>query len=165
MQKLIRHELVEIVVPKLSTLTKYQIPDLPNLRNVHLFGLQVYSKSDSTKGIQTGNNLIDVQPLLRTAFFTFVNYGGKEFLKQAPAHLFHTTFNQNIGGGDPVLNQMEWNYKNFVGQKVNFPKSYVEFTTAPASAIEDLTLMFSIYYSLPVAEEKQESGFSFGKRC
>ena len=165
MQKIIRHELVEITIPAGSTATKYLIPDLPNLRNVHIFGLQVYTKSDTTTGIQTQLPLTDVQPTLRTAFFTLVNYGGKEFLKQAPAHIFHSSFNQNIGGGDPVLNQFEWNSKNFVGQRVNYPKSYIEFSTPPAIAGVSQCFMFSVYYSLPIADEKKESGYSFGKRA
>jgi len=167
-QKLIRHELVEILIPKGSSLTKYVIPDLPNLRNVHLFGLEVYSKECIEKGIQTGNNLLKLVPVLQQSYITLVNYGGKEFLKQAPSTMFKTIFNQDISGAVPpgnTINQFEWNVKNFVGQKVNYPKSYIEFTTSPSSLTEDLVYMFSIFYSLPVAEEKKESGYGFGKAC
>jgi len=168
MQKIIRHELVEIPIPAGSTLTRFLIPDLPNLRNVHIFGLQVYfgntlDAAGTTqaafipKGIQTQNNLVTWN-VVQTAFMTLVNYGGKEFLKQAPAPIF-TTNNQLI-----LTQTNELNFKNFVGQKVNYPKSYIEFTAPPAIVGVPTTFMFSVYYSLPIAEEKKESGFSFSKR-
>ena len=167
-QKIIRHELVEVTIPKLSTLTRFVIPDLPNLRNVHLFGLQVYDKTLVNKGVQTQLNLLGMDAVLKNSFLTLVNYGGKEFLKQSPSILYRTTFHQDIGGGGvpptDTINTFEWNHKAFVGQKVSWPKSYLEFTTAPASLTEDLVYMFSVYYSLPIAEEKAESGYSFSKQ-
>lgn len=166
MQKVIRHELVEIAVPKGSTLTKYQIPDLPNLRNVHIFGLQFFGKVDITKGIQTGFDVLPYEKILRTGFITLVNYGGKEFLKQSPCVEWHTTYTQDNAGAPPLpaLVELEWNAKGLVGQKVNFPKSYIEFSGAPSDPAIDQCILFSVFYSLPVAEEKQESGYSFGKR-
>lgn len=163
-QKIIRHELVEIVIPKGSTLTRYVIPDLPNLRNVHIFGLQVYDNHTVAKGIQTQLDVLPINTVLRNSFITLVNYGGKEFLKQAPATMFQTIFSQDIGGAPPTLNQLEWNTKNFVGQKVNYPKSYIEFSTAPSDPAKDQCYMFSVFYSLPIAEEKKESGYSFSKK-
>ena len=166
MQKIIRHELVEIVIPAGTTNTKFLIPDLPNLRNVHIFGLQVYTKADTTTGIQTQYPLTDVDPTLKTAFLTLVNYGGKEFLKQAPAHIFHSTYNQSTGVLPPLphTNLLEWNSKNFVGQRVNYPKSYIEFSTTPGIVGVNQCFMFSVYYSLPIADEKKESGYSFSKK-
>ena len=170
--KIIRHELVEIPVKAGTTLTKFQIPDLPNLRNVHLFGIEVYYGNDRVVpplingsvpiGIQTLLPVIDL-PTVQKGFITLVNYGGKEFLKQAPLLQYQTIFSEQPAG---AIAPMEWNTKNFVGQKVNYPKSYIEFTSSPGAGIlVDTCIMFSVFYALPEAEEKAESGFSFGKRA
>jgi len=171
-KKLIRHELVEITIPAGSTLTRFQFPDIPNLRNSHLWALQVYygpidnvTPPDPavnqliTKGIQTGLNVIS-NVKLRSCFITFVNYGGKEFLKQAPALNFQTQF---AGPTGPIV-PMEWDTKTFVGQKVSYPKSYLEFNAPPAQPTESTVFMCSILYSLPFAEEKKESGYAFSKQ-
>jgi hypothetical protein len=163
-KKIIRHELVEVVIPSGSTATRFVIPDLPNLRNVHIFGLQAYSNNNVPKGIQTQNAVI-TPAVLETAFLTLVNYGGKEFLKQAPAVMFQTLYKQtNIAGGQEIPTY-ETDVKAFVGQRVNYPKSFVEFSAPPAIAGVTTTFMFSVFYALPAAEEKKESGFSFSKRA
>ena len=89
-QRIIRHELVNILIPTGSTQTRFLIPDLPNLRNVHLFGLQVYTTEQVTRDINTQNLVLGHNAVLHNSFITFVNYGGKEFLKQAPSIMFNT---------------------------------------------------------------------------
>jgi hypothetical protein len=155
-KKIIRHELVSINIPKGSSLTRFNVPDLPNLRNVHLFGVQVYYDKILTKDIISGNPVVDTTTVLLNSFITFVNYGGKEFLKQAPAEIFNTMVSAS--------GQSEWDSKSFVGQKVNYPKSFVEFTSPPANPGFDTAYVFSVYYSLPIEEEKRESGYSFGNK-
>lgn len=154
-KRIIRHEFVEIVVPKGSTQTRFQFPDIPNLRNSHLFGLQTYNVNEVPKSILSGNA---INANAQNAYVTFVNYGGKEFLKQAPAVIFDTLINTK----DDTF--AEQDFKAFVGQKVSYPKSYVEFVTPPADNAADTSLIFSIYYSLPEKEERAESGYSFGKQ-
>jgi hypothetical protein len=159
-QRIIRHELVSVLIPANSTQTRFLIPDLPNLRNVHLFGLQVYTNTQVTKDIQTQNGVLAVNAVLHTSFITFVNYGGKEFLKQAPSIMFSTS----VANLNTSTNWFENNSKSFVGQKVNYPKSYIEFTAPPATALDTVFLM-SVFYSLPETEERKESGFSFSKKA
>lgn len=157
-KKVVRHELVSINIPANSTLTRFNIPDLPNLRNVHTFGIQVYTDEIVSKDIISQNPIVNSTAVLRTSFFTLVNYGGKEFLKQAPAPIFQTIV-QNITGD--TKNEYEQDFKGLVGQRVNYPKSFIEFTAPPALTF-DTAYVFSVYYTLPIEEEKRESGFSFG---
>ena len=159
MRKLIRHEMVSITIPANSTLTRYNIPDLPNLRNVHILGLQVYTIDEIQKDIISQNPVCSHTVVLHQSFLTLVNYGGKEFLKQAPCILFNTS-NANL---NTSTNWFESNPLGFVGQKTNYPKSFIEFTTAPATAV-DTAFIFSVFYSLPVEEEKRESGYSFNNK-
>jgi hypothetical protein len=155
----IRHELVEIIIPSGSTLTRFQFPDIPNLRNSHLWGLQVYTRSQVTTSVISGNTLPTQTQVQHNSFITLVNYGGKEFSKQVPAVIYNTlSFDDSTS-----TNVFNYNPNNFVGQKVNWPKSYLEFTTAPGG-VTALSYLLSVYYSLPEAEEVRDSGFSFGKR-
>lgn len=159
MQKIIRHELVEILIPAGSTLTRFQFPDIPNLRNSHIWGFQVYTRDEVTNSIISGASVCTHAVVLHQSFITLVNYGGKEFMKQIPAINFNTiSFDLNTS-----TNAFDTNNKGLIGQKVNYPKSYVEFSTAPAGG-STTSYLTSVYYSLPMAEEEKESGFSFGKR-
>jgi len=159
MQKIIRHELVEILIPAGSTLTRFQFPDIPNLRNSHIWGFQVYTRDEVTNSIISGASVCTHLVVLHQSFITLVNYGGKEFMKQIPAINFNTiSFDLNTS-----TNAFDTNNKGLIGQKVNYPKSYVEFSTAPAGG-STTSYLVSVYYSLPMAEEEKESGFSFGKR-
>jgi hypothetical protein len=158
-KQIIRHELVEIVIPSGSTLTRFQFPDIPNLRNSMIWGLQVYTVDQVFQSPLSQNALLSHTNVLHRSFVTLVNYGGKEFLKQAPSIIFNTiNFNLNVS-----TNAFETDIKSFVGQKVNYPKSYIEFTASP-SGLANLSYLVSVYYSLPIEEEKKESGYSFGQR-
>ena len=157
-KKIVRHEMVSILIPANSTLTRFNIPDLPNLRNVHTFGLQVYTDQQLKLDVISQNPVLNSVAVLRDSFITLVNYGGKEFLKQAPSTIFQTI----VGNGVLDKNEYEQDFKGLIGQRVNYPKSFVEFTNPPATAA-DTAFIFSVYYTLPIEEEKRESGFSFGK--
>jgi hypothetical protein len=162
MRKIIRHELVTVNIPANSTLTRFNMPDLPNLRNVHLLGLQVYTVDEVAVDIISRNPVCSHTVVLHQSYLTLVNYGGKEFLKQSPA-ITYNTINQALGTGLTATNWNEQDIKSFIGQKVNYPKSFIEFTTPPALAV-DTAYIFSVYYSLPIEEEKKESGFSFNAK-
>jgi hypothetical protein len=158
-KQIIRHELVEITIPSGSTLTRYQFPDIPNLRNSMIWGLEVYTVDEISNSPISQQALLPHNRVLHQSFITLVNYGGKEFLKQAPSIIFNTiSFNLQTS-----TNAYETDIKSFVGQKVNYPKSYIEFITTP-SGVTNLSYLVSVYYSLPIEEEKKESGYSFGKR-
>lgn len=158
-KQIIRHELVEITIPANSTLTRYQFPDIPNLRNSMIWGMQVYTVDEISNSPISQQALLSHTNVLHRSFITLVNYGGKEFLKQAPSILFNTiTFNLQTS-----TNALETDIKSFVGQKVNYPKSFIEFISSP-SGIANLSYLVSVYYSLPIEEEKKESGYSFGQR-
>lgn len=159
-QKIIRHEWVEIVVPANSTLTRFNFPDLPNLRNVLLLGVKVYTINMLPISINNQLPILSHANVLEKSYITLVNYGGKEFLKQAPAQMFNTTsFNLNAS-----TNFYETYPKDFCGQRVNWPKSYVQTTGSVSTAGTETTYAFSIYYSLPLAQEKQEDSYSFANK-
>lgn len=162
-KKIIRHELVSVNIPANSTLTRFVIPDLANLREVLTFGIQVYTNQQITKDIISQNIVVDQNLVLKNSFITFVNYGGKEFLKQAPSVLFNTLNYQSEINIADVGQFQDQDFKSLVGQRINFPKSFIEFTTPPAVDV-DTAFIFSVYYSLPLLQEKRDSGFSFSHK-
>jgi hypothetical protein len=160
-QKIIRHELVSITIPAGSTQTRFVMPDLPNLREVLTFGIQTYTNEQITTDIISQLPVLPHTAVLHNSYITMVNYGGKEFLKQAPSIMFNTI--QQANGTLTGTNWNEMNFKSLIGQKISFPKSYVQFTAPPANVF-DQAFIFSIYYSLPLLQEKRDSGYSFSKQ-
>jgi hypothetical protein len=159
-KRIIRHELVSVAIPANSTLSRFNIPDLPNLRNVHTFGIQVYTNEIVKTDIISQNSVVNPVSVLNQSFITLVNYGGKEFLKQAPATIFQTiVLNRDVEN----KSQYEQDFKQLIGQKINYPKSFIEFSAPPATTV-DTAYIFSVYYSLPMDEEKRDSGYSFGNK-
>ena len=158
-KKIIRHELVSVAIPAGSTQTRFVLPDLPNLRNVLTFGIQVYTVNQVARDIISGEAVLDHTAVLHNSFLTFVNYGGKEFLKQAPSIMFNTINNNATAS----TNWNEQDFKSLIGQRINFPKSMIEFTTPPATGVNTVFLM-SVFYSLPILEEQKDSGYSFGTK-
>ena len=145
-KKIVRHELVSILIPANSTLTRFNIPDLPNLRNVHTFGIQVYTIEQVNNDVISQNIVCDAPTVLNKSYITLVNYGGKEFLKQAPATIFQTIVDNKFNDSK---NQYEQDFKGLIGQRVNYPKSFVEFTAPPHRyLIRHIYLVFIIHYLL-----------------
>ena len=100
--------------------------------------------------------LLDSTNVLLKSYITLVNYGGKEFLKQAPLQIFNSTsFDLNTS-----TNLYETYAKDFAGQRVNWPKSYIQLTTA-AGIVTDQTYALSVFYSMPPAIENAEDNYSF----
>tara|TARA_R110000868_G_scaffold40695_2_gene140128 strand:- start:2337 stop:2825 length:489 start_codon:yes stop_codon:yes gene_type:complete len=158
-QKIIRHEWVELPVVAGSTLTRFNFPDLPNLRNVLLFGIKCYTTDMLNASINNQLPLLSHTNILQKSYITLVNYGGKEFLKQAPLQMFNTnSFNLQTS-----TNFFETYAKDFAGQRVNWPKSYIQLTSV-AGNVTDQTYALSVFYSMPLAQERSEDNFSFANK-
>jgi hypothetical protein len=156
MSKIVRHEWVEIIVPANSTLTRFNFPDLPNLRNVHLMNLKVYTVDQVAVSINNQLPVVSHTNVLHKMYVTLVNYGGKEFLHQAPAIQFNT-LSANLNTSTNWFNN---DTLDFTMQKVNYPKSYIQLTS-PVGNTVDQTFVFSVFYTLPKAQEIADQGFNF----
>jgi hypothetical protein len=147
MKRVIKHELVEVLIPADSTATRFLLPDLQNLRNTNLFGVQMYYDKIVPVSILSGRAVIN-KAVFQKSFLTLENYGGRQFLKQSPISLFQTIEN-NLADTAPAGNDssiQEKDFKNFVGQKTNYPKSYIDLVT-PSGSEKDEVFLFSIYYT------------------
>jgi hypothetical protein len=145
-----KHELVEVVVPALSTATRFYLPDLQNLRNVKLDAIEVYAKEDVlfTPTQNPVSSLVDMS----ASFLTLQSYNGKEFLHQSPFLSHH--YMQNLLGGAFVLDLFQ---KNFVGQRVNYPKSYIEFFHGGVPVPAQFSFLISVYYRDMTQEEMNQA--------
>jgi hypothetical protein len=148
MKRVVKHELIEVIVPAGSTATRFQLPDAQNLRNVQTWGIQVYYDKIVPNSIVSGFPLIDKTTFLYS-FLTLQNYAGREFDKQSPLSKYQTIENDLStvpGGADASIQEKD--FKNFVGQKINFPKSWID-TVFPIGKdlTEPLVFLISVYYT------------------
>ena len=100
---------------------------MPNLRGTQTWGIQLYTVEQIPNAPLSGNALVSAA-VLKTGFVTLVDDKGAELLKQMPLALFNTLkFDLNTS-----TNIYETNAKGLTGKKINWTKSYIRFTAAPA---------------------------------
>lgn len=147
MKRVVKHELIEVIVPAGSTATRFPLPDAQNLRNVQTWAIQVYYDKIVPNSIISGFPLID-KTSFQYSFLTLQNYAGREFDKQSPLSKYQTIENDLSTIQESISSIQEKDFKNFVGQKINFPKSWIDVVfpigkdlTAP------LVFLISVYYT------------------
>lgn len=148
MKRVVKHELIEVIVPEGSTATRFQLPDAQNLRNVQTWGIQIYYDLLVPFSIISGSRTITKADSLQS-FITFENYAGRQFDKQSPINKYQTIeHNMTEVAGIPSTIQ-EKDFKCFVGQKINFPKSYIDTVTPIANIVGlgNKVFLISIYYT------------------
>lgn len=149
----IKSQLIEIKIPKNTVATvkaKIQFPDEQNLRNSHLMRIETFHFADFPTSIVTKTKVIDAD-VLKSIFITLQDYSGYNFALQDPAITFHT--NGTISERQTSV---------FAGQKMNYPKSYIEIAdVSKLSTTEDQVLPIRIFYRLFDAVEKEMRKASF----
>lgn len=141
MKKIIKHELVEVQIPAGTTLTRFMFPDIANLRNTKILGLQIYENAQIPFSILS-QKAVSTPAINNLAYVSFANYGGKYFLNKAPARMF-----QSFAVNSASNTAYETDTKSFTMQMVNYPQSYVEVAQSVALlALVDTVFLFSVYY-------------------
>jgi len=149
-----KHELFEIVIPANSTATRFQFPDNQNLRNTKLKGLQIYTDSEVKESVLS-SSLIISPSVLGFCYVTLQTYDGREVIKQIPI------INLSSNGGFGVANLTNLGFAQFRNLKINWAKSYIEFTTPQSDPVDDLSVLFSAYYEdLTPAERNAQNTFN-----
>lgn len=145
---IVRHEWVEILISANNATTRIYFPDIANIRNAHLRSIELYTTDNFAVGVQNIPPLTLAQ--MQTSWLTLQSYDGKEFVHQRPAQNFFAF------GAAP-----NFNYRDFVGQRVNWPKSYFDFVPQLAAIVNDRVIPVSIYYNYADKEEKESKVFMF----
>jgi hypothetical protein len=128
-----KFELVEVIVPAGVTATRFNFPDLPKLRYTSLLAMESYFVDDIT-ATPTGNTPI-TSAVAQTGFL--VLYADeRQDLYRIPLITLHRTQNT---ANDPFVRSLF----EFVGQKITWDKSYIEFATAPTGQV---SIPFGVYY-------------------
>jgi hypothetical protein len=146
MKRVVKHELIEIIVPAGSTATRFQLPDAQNLRNVQTWGVQFYYNAIVPASIISGLPTITKADSL-ISFLTMENYAGRQFDKQSPINKYQTIENNLSTSALADCSIQEKDFKSYVGQKINFPKSYIDTITPIADSVNNKVFLISIYYT------------------
>lgn len=144
-----KHELFEVIIPADSTATRFQFPDVQNLRNTKLKGLQIYTDSEVKQSLLS-NTYVITPSVLGYCYVTLQTYDGREVIKQLPI------FNLSTNTGFGVANLSNLGFAQFRNLRINYPKSYIEFSTPQADPAKNLSVLFSAYYEDMTADEKAQ---------
>lgn len=161
LRKLIKSESQPIILP-IGTAGGQQIyfPDNQYIRNKKLMGLTLTINGQNLFGLapQTyvdGTELIDLV-YANQIYITLESYSGVQFIRKKPLMQFVNVQYQGVG----VINSPE-----FIGQKVNWPKSYIEIANGTAAIAKKLCVLFDVEFTELNAETiRQQLAPTFGEK-
>jgi hypothetical protein len=152
---IIKHEFVEIQIPANTTQTRLYFPELPNLRNVHLLNIEV--TYDGYIPFTPSNIQVINRALFQNTFLTLVDYTGKEFTHQIPLqYLNYMQQSANNFFTETLI-------KQFCGQRVNWTKSYIEFSSNTNVGNRLEACIFSVYYADTKTNEQKSKAANFNR--
>jgi hypothetical protein len=127
-------EYVEVQIPTGSTKQTVYFPDLPNLRNKPIFGIEAYSSIE--QGTTTAGNTVQTKADLINASVTLYFDGG-EFIVVPVLSI------RRIDNG---TNQAYYqDIPNLAGQNIVWTKSYVSMNATVAN-FAGKSFLFNVYY-------------------
>lgn len=165
-KRLIKSELIEINVPAAWNKGRIQLPDNQNIRDSYIWHIQAFNNIDMPISIIDRKSVIS-NALFKSTFLTLQAYNGDNFEWQSPLIDLRTTFNmKNAALADGTNLTTEMDPQNYIGQRVNWPNSYVEFADLTLiDGASDRVIPLEIYYSDLSAEVRAaDKRASFKKR-
>lgn len=135
MVRIERFEAVEIAVPNGSTLTRFYFPDLPNLRNAKVTGIQVYTAGTITATPLTGSTPVTTADLKKSSLTLYE--GDLQLVYNIPMLNFNNIVNS---AADPYTFELP----AVNGMTISWVKSYVNLPTALATT--NVAYSFGVYY-------------------
>jgi hypothetical protein len=135
MLRIERFEAVEIAVPSGSTLTRFYFPDLPNLRNAKITGIQIYTAGTITATPLTGSTPVTTADL-KKSFLTLYE-GDLQLVYNVPMLTMNNMVNS---AADPYTFELP----TINGITISWVKSYVSLPTALSTT--SVAYSFGVYY-------------------
>lgn len=133
--KIRRAEYIEVPIGATNTKQQVYFPDLPNLRNARVYGIEAYS-SDTQNPTMSGATSQDRAQLLEATLSLY--FSGGDFIQVPLLSIYRgnsTTFRAEI----PEL----------AGQTIVWAKSYVYLNDAAGIAnYQSKSFVFNVYYTL-----------------
>jgi len=145
MNKITKYEFIECVIAASSTATRFYFNDQPQLRFVSLNQLEVYNINTVTASILSNNGNIS-NTVMATGFLVLY-YDDKESVNRIPLNLLNPV-SSNVSPATLGAQSAPsvFGVKTFNGQQVQWSKSYVQFTAAPATG-SNTSVLVGVYYS------------------
>jgi hypothetical protein len=132
-----RFEAVEVAVPNGSTLTRFQFPDIPQLRNAKISAIQVYTAGSITATPLTGSTPVTTADLKKS--FLTLYQGDLQLIYSLPL----ISLNNMVTGATPDPYTFELPAIN--GLTISWTKSYISLPSALATT--NVAYSFGVYYN------------------
>lgn len=129
-------EYVEVVIPSGNTKSQIYFPDLPNLRNKPILGMEAYTANEQSTSF-SGASVVTAT--LSTDVTITLYYDGGEYIQVPFASL------RRIANGASGAGIYQHDIPNLAGQNVVWTKSYVSMNASPSS-FAGKNFVFSVYY-------------------
>ena len=145
MNKITKYEFIECVIAANSTATRFYFNDQPQLRFVSLNQLEVYNINTVTASILSNNGNI-TNTVMATGFLVLY-YDDRESVNRIPLNLLNPV-SSNVSPTTLTAASAPsvFGVKTFNGQQVQWSKSYIQFTAAPATG-SNTSVLVGVYYS------------------
>jgi hypothetical protein len=132
--QILNAEYVEVLIPTGNTKQTIYFPDLPNLRNRPIMGIEAYSALEQS--VTTAGNAVQTKGDLVNASLTLYYEGGEYIVVPI----------MSIRRIDNGTNQAYFqDIPNLAGQNIVWTKSYVSLNTSIAS-FATKSFLFNVYY-------------------
>jgi hypothetical protein len=135
MVQLNRFEAVEIAIPSGSTNSRFYFPDLPNLRNALVQGIQLYTTNTLSATPNTGSNMVALADLQKS-FITLYS-GDLQLIYNMPILALNNIVNASV-------NPYSFEMPNINNMVISWVKSYISLPTAPTTT--GVAYAFGVYY-------------------
>ena len=132
-----RFEAIEVSVPSGSTLTRFQFPDVPQLRNAKISAIQVYTAGSITATPLTGSIPVTTADLKKS--FLTLYQGDQQLIYSLPL----ISLNNMVTGATPDPYTFELPAIN--GLTISWTKSYISLPSALATT--NVAYSFGVYYN------------------
>jgi len=131
-----RFEAIEVSVPNGSSLTRFQFPDVPQLRNAKISGIQVYTAGSITATPLTGSTPVTTADLKKS--FLTLYQGDLQLIYSLPLISLNSIVNS---AADPYTFELP----AINGLTISWTKSYISLPSALATT--NVAYSFGVYYN------------------
>lgn len=159
MRSIIKTESQPVLIPAGTTGgTQIYFPINEYIRNKKLMAIVLtpsFFPVTAVPNFYVDGKVIASVDILQNLYLTLESYSGVQFLRKKPILEF-SPYNAMSGVGNIATQE------NFIGQKTNFPKSYIELAAGVAPIANDQYVLFDIHFTeLTLAKLKLELGTEF----
>jgi len=131
-----RFEAIEVAVPSGSTLTRFQFPDVPQLRNAKISGIQVFTAGSITATPLTGSTPVTTADLKKS--FLTLYQGDLQLIYSLPLISLNSMVNS---AADPYTFELP----AINGLTISWTKSYISLPSALSTT--NVAYSFGVYYN------------------